>query len=83
MQDWFLEEDLDEAAENSLTEIMQHDAVALMAWDRAKGERGEGKGESKGKASKCKGKHKNSSSLEERKKRLKELKSRTSCQACG
>ena len=56
----------------------------MIAWerfnDRSKG-KSKGKGKIKGKG---KGKHKgNNLSLEERKKRLAELKSRTNCQACG
>ena len=54
----------------------------MVAWQRFNG-----KGKSKGKGKvKCKGKGKNevnNLSLEERKKSLAELKSRTTCQACG
>ena len=56
----------------------------MVAWQRfnCKGKgKSKGKGQIKGKG---KGKHKgNNLSLEERKKRLAELKSRTNCQACG
>ena len=56
----------------------------MVAWQRFNGK---GKGKSKGKGKvKGKGKDKNKGnnlSLEERKKRLAELKSRTNCQACG
>ena len=52
----------------------------MVAWQRFSGK---GKSEGKGKV-KDKGKYKgNNLSLEERKKRLAELKSRTNCQACG
>ena len=69
-------EDLE--TDDALAEALQLDAVAVVAWQRFKG-----KGKSKGKG-KIKGKHKgNNLSLEERKKRLAELKSRTNCQACG
>ena len=58
----------------------------MVAWQRLNG-KGKGKGKSKGKGKvkgKGKGKNKgNNLSLEERKKRLAELKSRTNCQACG
>ena len=67
-----------------MAEALQFDAVAMVAWQRingmAKG-KSKGKGKIKGKG---KGKNKgNNLSLEERKKRLAELKSRTNCQACG
>ena len=57
-------------ADDALAEALQLDAVAMVAWQRFNGK---GKGKSKG----------NNLSLEERKKRLAELKSRTNCQACG
>ena len=63
-----------------MAEALQLDAVAMVAWQRFNGK---GKGKSKGKG-KGKGKNKgNNLSLEARKKRLAELKSRTNCQACG
>ena len=52
----------------------------MVAWQRFNG-KGKGRNKGKGKV-KGKGKGKNLS-LEERKKRLAELKSRTNCQACG
>ena len=56
----------------------------MVAWQRFNG-KGKGKSKGKGKVKgKGKGKYKgNNPSLEERKKRLAELKSRTNCQACG
>ena len=58
----------------------------MVAWQRFNG-KGKGKSKGKGKVKgkgKGKGKNKgNNLSLEERKKRLAELKSRTDCQACG
>ena len=70
--------------DDALAEALQLDAVAMVAWQRFNGK---GKGKRKGKAKvKGKGKGKNkvdNLSLEERKKRLAELKSRTNCQACG
>ena len=58
----------------------------MVAWQRFNG-KGKGKSKGKGKVKgkgKGKGKYKgNNLSLEERKKRLAELKSRTNCQACG
>ena len=58
--------------------------VAVVAWQRFN-DKGKGKSKGKGKIKgKGKGKYKgNNLSLEERKKRLAELKSRTNCQACG
>ena len=68
----------DPDADDALAEALQLDAVAMVAWQRFKSK---GKGKVKGKG---KGKNKgNNLSLEERKKRLAELKSRTNCQACG
>ena len=70
----------DPEADDALTEALQLDAVAMVAWQRFNG-KGKGKGKVKAKG---KGKYKgNNLSLEERKKRLAELKSRTTCQACG
>ena len=60
----------DPEADDALAEALQLDAVAMVAWQRFNGK---GKGKNKG----------NNLSLEERKKRLAELKSRTNCQACG
>ena len=56
----------------------------MVAWQRFN-DKGKGKSKGKGKIKgKGKGKYKgNNLSLEERKKRLAELKSRTNCQACG
>ena len=56
----------------------------MVAWQRVNG-KGKGKSKGKGKVKgKGKGKYKgNTLSLEKRKKRLAELKSRTNCQACG
>ena len=56
----------------------------MVAWQRFNG-KGKGKSKGKGKVKgKGKGKYKgNNLSLEERKKRLAELRSRTNCQACG
>ena len=72
----------DPEADGALAEALQLDAVAMVAWQRFSG-KGKGKNKGKGKA-KGKGKNKGSNlSLEERKKRLAELKSRTNCQACG
>ena len=72
----------DPEADDALAGALQLDAVAMVAWQRFSGK---GKGKSKGKGKvKCKGKNKGSNlSLEQRKKRLAELKSRTNCQACG
>ena len=64
----------DPEADDALAEALQLDAVAMVAWQRFNDK---GKGKSKGKN---KG---NNLSLEERKKRLAELKSRTNCQTCG
>ena len=74
----------DPEADDALTEALQLDAVAMVAWQRFNG-KGKGKSRGKGKVKgKGKGKYKgNNLSLEERKKRLAELKSRTNCQACG
>ena len=62
------------------------DDALVVAWQRFNG-KGKGKGKSKGKGKvkgKGIGKYKgNNLSLDERKKRLAELKSRTNCQACG
>ena len=75
----------DPEADDALAEALQLDAVAMVAcgndsMTRAKA-RAKGKGKIKGKG---KGKYKgNNLSLEERKKRLAELKSRTNCQACA
>ena len=76
----------DPETDDALAEALQLDAVAMVAWQRfngmAKG-KSKGKGKVKGKG-KGKGKYKgNNRSLEERKKRLAEMKSRTNCQACG
>ena len=60
----------DPEADDALAEALQLDAVAMVAWQRFSGK---GKGKSKG----------NNLSLEDRKRRLAELKSRTNCQACG
>ena len=60
----------DPETDDALAEALQLDAVAVVAWQRFKGK---GKGKKKG----------NNLSLEDRKKRLAELKSRTNCQACG
>ena len=76
----------DPEVDDALAEALQLDAVATVAWQRFNGK---GKGKSKGKGKikgkgEGKGKYKgNNLSLEERKKRLAELKSRTNCQACG
>ena len=74
----------DPDSDDALAEALQLDAVAMVAWQRFNGK---GKGKSKGRGKvKGKGKGKNNGnnlSLEERKKRLAELKSRTNCQACG
>ena len=74
----------DPEAGDALAEALQLDAVAMVAWQRFNGK---GKGKSKGKVKgkgKGKGKNKgNDLSLEERMKRLVELKSRTNCQECG
>ena len=74
----------DPEADDAVAEALQLDAVAMVAWQRFKG-KGKGKSKGKGKVKgKGKGKNKgNNLSLEERKKRLAELKSRTNCQACG
>ena len=74
----------DPQTDDALTEALQLDAVAMVAWQRFNG-KGKGKSKGKGKVKgKGKGKSKgNNLSLEERKKRLAELKSRTNCQACG
>ena len=74
----------DPEADDALAETLQLDAVAMVAWQRFNG-KGTGKSKGKGKVKgKGKGKNKgNNLSLEERKKRLAELKSRTNCQACG
>ena len=71
----------DPETDDALAEALQLDAVAMVAWQRFNGK---GKGKSKGKGKvKGKGKYKgNNLSLEERKKRLAELKS-TNCQVCG
>ena len=73
----------DPEADDALAEALQLDAVAMVAWQRFNG-KGKGKSKGKGKVKgKGKGKNKgNNLSLEERKKRLAELKSRTNCQAC-
>ena len=66
----------DPEADEALAEALQLDAVAIVAWQRFSGKgkvKGKGKGRNKG----------NNLSLEERKKRFAELKSRTKCQACG
>ena len=60
----------DPETDDALAEALQLDAVAMVAWQRFSGK---GKGKNKG----------SNLSLEERKKRLAELKSRTNCQACG
>ena len=66
----------DPEADDALAEALQLDAVAMVAWQRLNG-KGKGKSKCKGKV-KGKGKYKgNNLSLEERKKRLAELKSRT------
>ena len=72
----------DPEADDALAEALQLDAVAMVAWQRFNGKvKGKGKGKIKGKGQ---GKYKcNNLSLEQRKKRLAELKSRTNCQACG
>ena len=74
----------DPETDDALAEALQLDAVAMVAWQRFNG-KSKGKSKGKGKVkSKGKGKYKgNNLSLEERKKRLAELKSRTKCQACG
>ena len=74
----------DPETDDALAEALQLDAVAMVAWQRFTG-KGKGKSKGKGKVKgKGKGKNKgNNLSLEERKKRLAELKSRTTCQACG
>ena len=75
----------DPETDDALAEALQMDAVAMVAWQRFndKGKRQEQKAREKSKA-KAKGKYKgNNLSLEERKKRLAELKSRTNCQACA
>ena len=74
----------DPEADDALAEALQLDAVAMVAWQRFN-DKGKGKSKGKGKIKgKSKGKYKgNNLSLEERKKRLAELKSRTNCQACG
>ena len=64
----------DPETDDALADALQLDAVAMVAWQRFNGKgKGKGKGKNKG----------NNLSLEERKKRLAELKSRTNCQACG
>ena len=75
---------LGNSGEDPEAEALQLDAVAMVAWQRFN-DKGKGKSKGKGKVKgKGKGKHKgNNLSLEERKKRLAELKSRTNCQACG
>ena len=72
----------DPEADDALADALQLDAVAMVAWQRFNGKgKSKGKGKIKGKG---KGKYKgNNLSLEERRKRLAELKSRTNCQACG
>ena len=74
----------DPETDDALAEALQLDAVAMVAWQRFNG-KGKGKSNGKGKVKgKGKGKYKgNNLSLDERKKRLAELKSRTNCQACG
>ena len=76
----------DPEADDALAEALQLDVLAMVAWQRFNG-KGKGKSKGKGKVKgkgKGKGKNKgNNLSLEERKKRLAELKSRTNCQACG
>ena len=72
----------DPEADDALAEALQLDVFAMVVWQRFNGKgksKGKGKVRGKGKG-KCKG---NNLSLEERKKRLAELKSRTNCQACG
>ena len=72
----------DPEGDDALAEALQLDAVAMVACQRFSG-KGKGKSKSKGKA-KGKGKNRGSNlSLEERKRRLAELKSRPNCQACG
>ena len=78
----------DPEADDALAEALQLDAVAMVAWQRFNGKgkgKSKGKGKIKGKGKdKGKGKYRgNNLSLEERKKRLAELKSRTNGQACG
>ena len=72
--------------EDSLSEVAQAEVLALLAWQRnAKGKKGQGK-QRKGKGLYAGGKDwsgKRNLSLEERKRKLAELKSRTRCQACG
>ena len=72
----------DPEADDALAEALQSDAVAMVAWQRFNG-KGKGKSKGKGKVKgKGKGKYKgNNLSLEERKKRLAEMKRRTNCQA--
>ena len=74
----------DPEADDALAEALQLDAVAVVAWQQFSG-KGKGKSKGKGKVKgKGNGKNKgNNLSLEERKKRLAELKSRTNCQTCG
>ena len=71
--------DEDPQTDDALARALELDAVAMVAWQRFNG-----KGKSKGKGKiKGKGKYKsNNLSLEVRKKRLAELKSRTNSQAC-
>ena len=75
----------DPEADDALAEALQLDAVATVAWQRFNGKKGKGKSKGKGKVKgKGKGKNKgNNLSLEERKKRVAELESRTNYQACG
>ena len=72
--------------EDSLSEVAQADVLTLMAWQRnAKGKKGQGK-QRRGKGLNAGGKDwsgKRNLSLEERKRKLAELKPRTRCQACG
>ena len=70
----------DPETDDALTEALQFDAVAMVAWQRFNG-KGKGKVKVKGKG---KGKNKgNNLPFEVRKKRLAEIKSRTNCQSCG
>ena len=71
----------DPETDDALAEALPLDAVAMVAWQRFN-DKGKGKSKGKGKVKgKGKGKSKGNKSLEERKKRLAELKSRTNCQA--
>jgi hypothetical protein len=79
----FTEDDPD--VENALAQAVQAHEVAYAAWGKVKGKgkTKNGKEKSKGKTKDGKGKNRPQLSVEDRKRRLQELKSRTNCQSCG